>query len=89
MQKELPKATPEQIIEQIRNFIGSSGHGQWSFQISCKLCRDLGTISTNASSIKSQKKKVKASISFSKQGWRADGHELVCPKCYQMYLKKP
>jgi len=86
MHKELAKATAEQIKEQLINAstVGGNGsNGAWAFQLSCKLCRDLGVISTTANGIKSPKEKVKASIKFSKQGWRIDGYELVCPKCYK------
>jgi hypothetical protein len=85
--KELPKATPQNIEEQIRNFVTVS-EGRWSFRISCKLCRDLGIISTNANGIKSKEERINASIKFARQGWRVDGFELVCPKCYKRHLNK-
>lgn len=87
-QKELPKANPKQIEDHIRNFASISGKGRWSFQITCKLCRDLGIISTNANGLKSKEERMNAAIKFSKQGWRIDGYELVCPKCYKRYLNR-
>lgn len=89
MHKELPKATVEQIEDQIRNFIGVGGGGIWTFQLSCKVCRDLGIISTTSNGIKPARERVKAAIKFTEQGWRVDGYELVCPKCYkEKYLRK-
>jgi hypothetical protein len=84
----LTKATSEQIKERLRKFIGSSGGGQWSFQLECRLCRDLGIVSAKAHSIQSDKNLSKAAKKFESQGWWFYEGELICPKCYKRKLPK-
>jgi hypothetical protein len=75
------RATPEQLEPCIIKFVGSSGGGQWSFQLPCKFCRDLGTVSAKRHSISDPKALRKAAEKFVEQGWWFDGVP-ICPKCY-------
>jgi hypothetical protein len=84
LNKELPKATFEQVFERIRHFVGSTGGGQWSFMLDCKCCKDVGTISCKERDLQSQKQKEKVALHFVQQGWRFDDHELVCPYCFKI-----
>ena len=83
MIKELVKATSDQILEQMRGFVGSSGGGQWSYQISCMLCEDLGCISGKGHNRSNPKKMKMAAVKFTQQGWRYHESEVICPKCYK------
>jgi hypothetical protein len=79
----MKRATLEQIEPQIIKFVGSSGGGQWRFQLQCKSCEDLGTISAKAHSIGSPKALKKAAKKLESQGWWFDGKQLICPSCYK------
>ena len=76
------RATAEQLEPHIIKFVGSSGAGQWRFQLLCKFCTDLGTVSAAAHSIGDAKALRKAAASFAEQGWWID-HIPICPKCYR------
>ena len=84
MEEKVAKATVEQIEREIRCFVGSTGGGQWSYQISCKICRDLGTISGKNHNRKSSQNIRKAAEKFAEQGWRYSEPELICPHCYKI-----
>lgn len=75
------KASPEELLPYIIKFVGSSGGGQWRFQLQCKFCRDLGTVSARRHSINKVKALRKAAESFTQQGWRIDDIP-ICPNCY-------
>src|SRR5438270_5193279 len=89
MTKTLPKmrcmqarrATSDELLPHIVNFVGLSGGGQWSFQLLCKFCRDLGTISAARYSIHDPTARRKAAEAFAKQGWWIDDIP-ICPKCH-------
>ncbi len=76
------RATAEQLEPHIIKFVGSSGAGQWRFQLLCKFCTDLGTVSAAAHSIGDAKALRKAAASFAEQGWWIDQIP-ICPKCYR------
>jgi hypothetical protein len=84
MKKELPKATIEQIENEIIKIHYISGEG--AFQLSCKLCRDLGIIAVKGLDLKNTKKLKQAASKFAKQGWRYEEPELICPYCYKTKL---
>jgi hypothetical protein len=84
MKQEFPKATIEQIEREIVKFTNISGEG--SFQLSCKLCRDLGIIAVKGLDLMSLKKLKQAAMKFAGQGWRYDKPELICPYCYKTKL---
>jgi hypothetical protein len=75
------RAIPDDFLPHIIKFVGSSGGGQWSFQLPCKFCRDLGTVSAARHSIGKPKALRKAAESFAEQGWWIDEIP-ICPKCY-------
>ena len=77
------RATVEQIEPEIMKFVGSSGGGQWNFQLQCKCCEDLVTVSAKKHSIGNPKALKKAAKKFTEQGWRSDGKQLICPTCYK------
>jgi hypothetical protein len=79
------RAKPEELEWLVTKFTGSSGGGQWSFQLQCKLCRDLGTVSAKRHTIGKPKALAKAAEKFAAQGWRLDGNQAICPSCF----KKP
>jgi hypothetical protein len=75
------RATPDELLPHIIRFVGSSGGGQWSFQLRCKFCRDMGTVSAARHSIDNPKALRKAANAFAEQGWWIDDIP-ICPKCY-------
>jgi hypothetical protein len=80
------RATPEQLEACIVKLTGSSGGCQWSFQLPCKFCRHLGTVSAKRHSISDPKALRKAAEKFAEQGWWFDGVPICCsgvsqPKC--------
>ena len=76
------RATAEELEPHIIRFVGSSGAGQWRFQLLCKFCTDLGTVSASAHSIGDAKALRTAAESFAEQGWWIDEIP-ICPKCYR------
>jgi hypothetical protein len=76
------RATAEELEPHIIRFVGSSGAGQWRFQLLCKFCTDLGTVSAGAHSIGDPKALRKAAESFAEQGWWIDEIP-ICPQCYR------
>ena len=76
------KATPEELVGHIAPFVGSSGGGQWSFQLQCQFCTDLGTVSAKEHSVGDPRHVQKAAQKFAAQGWRIATIP-VCPKCYK------
>jgi hypothetical protein len=68
------RATPEQL----EAFLIKSGR---AFQLQCKYCRDLGTISFNRKAFSDPDASWKAALAFAEQGWWFDGVP-ICPKCY-------
>jgi len=76
------RATPAELEPHIIRFIGSTGAGQWSFQLLCKFCTDLRTVSAAAHNIGDAKALRKAAESFAEQGWWIDGVP-ICPNCYR------
>jgi hypothetical protein len=76
------KATPDELLSHIVKFVGSSGGGQWRFQLLCKFCRDLGSVSAAPHSIDNPKALRKAAESFAEQGWWIDDIP-ICPKCHK------
>jgi hypothetical protein len=66
------RATPDELLPHIIKFVGSSGGGQWSFQLPCKSCRDLGTVSAARDNIGKPKALRKAAEAFTEQGWWID-----------------
>ena len=82
---KIEKAGVSEIEAQIIRFTGSSGGGQWSFQLECKLCRDLGTVSAKKHSIGKDRELKNAAKKFYSQGWWTDGKQLICPKCYRRH----
>ena len=76
------RATAAELQPHIIRFVGSTGAGQWSFQLLCKFCTDLGTVSAAAHSIGDAKALRKAAESFVEQGWWINGVP-ICPKCYR------
>jgi hypothetical protein len=58
------RATAEELEPHIIRFVGSSGAGQWRFQLLCKFCTDLGTVSASAHSIGDAKALRKAAESL-------------------------
>jgi hypothetical protein len=75
------RATPDELLPHIMKFVGSSGGGQWRFQLLCKFCRDIGTVSATRHSIDNPKALLKAANAFGEQGWWID-EVPICPKCY-------
>jgi hypothetical protein len=75
------RARPDDLLPHIIKFVGSSGGGQWNFQLPCKFCRDLGTVSAARHSIGKPKALRKAAESFAEQGWWIDEIP-ICPKCF-------
>jgi hypothetical protein len=73
------RATPEQL----EGFLikRSAGNGQ-RFQLLCKFCRDLGTVSVNHYGFSDPKAHRKAAEAFAQQGWWFD-EVPICPKCYK------
>ena len=77
------RATADEIEKSIRPFTGSTGGGQWSFQLTCRYCRDLGTVSAASHSISNPRHIRKAAQKFVSQGWWWLEGEAVCPLCYK------
>lgn len=76
------RATVDEIKPYVSKFVGSTGGGQWRFQLMCKYCEDLGTISAKKHSIGSSKMLRKAVENFISQGWRFDDLP-ICPTCFK------
>ncbi len=76
------RATAEELEPHITRFVGSSGGGQWRFQLMCQSCTDLGTISAARHSIDDAKALRTAAERFAEQGWWFDGLP-ICPKCHK------
>lgn len=75
------KATADELLPHIIKFAGSSGGGQWRFQLLCRFCRDMGTVSAAKHSIGDPKVLLKAAKAFAEQGWWIDDVP-ICPKCH-------
>jgi hypothetical protein len=75
------KATAEELLPHIIKFVGSSGDGQWRFQLLCRFCQDMGTVSAAKHSIGDPKALRKAAEAFAEQGWWIDDIP-ICPKCH-------
>ena len=73
------KATPEELEQLIRS--NSTGLGR-SFELLCKFCRDVGSISANRRTYLSKEHKRKAAEKFAKQCWRIEDGISVCPACF-------
>jgi hypothetical protein len=75
------RAMADQLERFVLTFTGSSGGGQWRFQLPCKYCEDMGTVSASRHNIGSPVAKRKAAEAFQQQGWWIDDRP-ICPKCY-------
>jgi hypothetical protein len=71
-----------ELAPHISKFVGSSGGGQWSFQIVCSACHNLGAVSASRRTIGDIKALIKAAESFASQGWSSPETPL-CPNCRQ------
>ena len=76
------RATADELEPLVSKRVGDSGGGQWRFQLMCKYCEDLGTVSAKKHSIGDTKHLKKAAEKFVCQGWWYDGLP-ICPTCYK------
>ena len=72
----------EQLLPHVMKFVGSSGGGQWRFQLLCSIpkCRRMDTISASKRTIGNERERVKACENFVQGGWRFQDGPL-CPEC--------
>jgi GNAT superfamily N-acetyltransferase len=70
------------LLPYVRAFTGSTGGGQWSFQLLCSVsaCRREDHVSTSSHGIQSERAREKASLSLALKGW-AFQEKPVCPQC--------
>jgi len=72
----------EQLLPHVMKFVGSSGGGQWRFQLQCSVprCRRMDTVSASRHTIRRQRDRANACEKFIRAGWRfKDGP--CCPDC--------
>jgi hypothetical protein len=72
----------EQLLPHVMKFVGSSGGGQWSFQLLCSVpkCMRMDSISASKRTIGNERQRMKACEKFVRGGWRLrDGPR--CPNC--------
>jgi hypothetical protein len=70
------------LLPFVRKFVGSSGGGQWSFQLLCSVpaCRREDHVSTSRHGIQSERSREKASRNLALKGWKFRENP-VCPEC--------
>ena len=70
------------LVPYVRSFVGSSGGGQYSFQLLCSVpkCYRQDTISASRHTIGSERHKLKVCDKFASQGWAIEGSP-ICPDC--------
>jgi hypothetical protein len=78
------RATIEELVPNITRFSAMNG---FSFQLLCKYCRDLGTVSATRHSFKDLKGLRKAAAAFVQQGWWISDIP-ICPHCYQRKTRR-
>jgi hypothetical protein len=76
------------LLPFVRKFTGSSGAGQWSFQLLCSVpaCRREDHISTSSHGIRSERSREKASRNLALKGWKFFDNP-VCPECAKETVK--
>ena len=72
----------EELLPHVMKFVGSSGGGQWRFQILCSVskCQRMDTISASRRTIKGDRYRLAACVKFARSGWLVRGGP-ICPTC--------
>lgn len=78
----------EQLLPHVMKFVGSTGGGQWRFQLLCSVprCRRMDTISASKRTIGIERERVKACEKFVNGGWRFNNGPR-CPDCGRAPVK--
>jgi hypothetical protein len=72
--------TVEKLADYMRTFVGSTGGGQYSFQLLCGRCSRQDTVSASRTSIRKLDSRNQAARKLVQQGWAFSDRPL-CPKC--------
>ena len=75
------RATPDELEPLIRQ-------QRAAYELTCKICRDLGRISAPRHGFGSKKYLRKAAETFAEQGWRMESLP-ICPRCYKKQAPVP
>jgi hypothetical protein len=72
--------TAEKLAEYVRPFVGSTGGGQYSFQLLCKRCNRQDSVSSSRIKMSKPNAKYNVARSLIEQGWTFSDYPL-CPNC--------
>jgi len=84
MKSAISRRTVEKIVDYVRPFVGSTGAGQYSFQLLCGQCNRQDAVSSSKIKIDQLKFRKDAALRLIEQGWSFSDRPR-CPEC----LKAP